>query len=76
MSGRTVGWSGSVARRWGGGSARTVTVGSTRSFPNHGVVPVRTPAETLKLAFALKRERPERTAAQVHEIMLSTADGP
>ena len=37
------------------------------------VVPVRTPAETLELAFALKRERPERTAAQIHEIMLTTA---
>ena len=27
----------------------------------------------LELAFALKRERPERTAAQVREIMLTTA---
>jgi putative transposase len=41
--------------------------------PQPRVVPVRTPAETLELAFALKRERPERTAAQVHEIMLTTA---
>ena len=41
--------------------------------PRPKVVPVRTPAETLELAFALKRERPERTAAQVHEIMLTTA---
>jgi len=42
--------------------------------PRPKVVPVRTPAETLELAFALKRERPERTAAQVHEIMLATAE--
>jgi putative transposase len=43
--------------------------------PRPKVVPVRTPVETLELAFALKRERPERTAAQVHEIMLA-AGGP
>ena len=42
--------------------------------PRPKVVPVRTPAETLELAFALKRERPDRTAAQVHEIMLTSAD--
>jgi putative transposase len=36
------------------------------------VVP-RTSAELLELAFSLKRERPERTAAQVREIMLATA---
>jgi putative transposase len=41
--------------------------------PRPKVVPVRTPAETLELAFALKRERPERTAAQVHEIMLTSS---
>ena len=41
--------------------------------PQPKVVPVRTAAETLELAFALKRERRERTAAQVHEIMLTTA---
>jgi putative transposase len=41
--------------------------------PQPKVVPVRTPAETLELAFALKRERPERTAAQVREIMLITS---
>lgn len=29
--------------------------------------------ETLELAFQLKRERPERTAAQVREIMLTTS---
>jgi len=42
--------------------------------PQPKVVPVRTSAETLALAFALKRERPERTAAQVHEIMLTTVE--
>jgi putative transposase len=40
--------------------------------PQPRVVPLRTPAGMLELAFALKRERPERTAAQVHEIMLAT----
>jgi putative transposase len=42
--------------------------------PRPKVVAVRTPAEMLELAFALKRERPQRTAAQVHEIMLATAE--
>src|SRR5450755_2949843 len=41
--------------------------------PQPRVVPVRTPAGMLELAFALKRERPERTAAQVREIMLTDA---
>jgi putative transposase len=41
--------------------------------PQPRVVPLRTPAGMLELAFGLKRERPERTAAQVREIMLMTA---
>src|SRR6266567_6716861 len=41
--------------------------------PRPRVVAPRTPAEVLELAFALKRERPDRTAAQVREIMLTTA---
>jgi len=41
--------------------------------PRPRVTPLRTPAGMLELAFALKRERPERTAAQVREIMLATA---
>jgi putative transposase len=41
--------------------------------PRPRVVRPRTPAQTLELAFALKRERPERTAAQVREIMLAAA---
>ena len=36
--------------------------------PQPRVVPLRTPAGMLELAFQLKRERPERTAAQVHEM--------
>src|SRR5438128_1122797 len=45
--------------------------------PRPRVVAPRTPAEMLELAFTLKRERPERTAAQVREIMLAAAgDGP
>ena len=43
--------------------------------PQSRVTPLRTPAGMLELAFELKRERPERTAAQVHEIMLATVDG-
>jgi putative transposase len=41
--------------------------------PRPRVVALRTPAEMLELAFGLKRERPERTAAQVREIMLAAA---
>jgi putative transposase len=41
--------------------------------PQPKVVPVRTPAGMLEQAFALKLERPERTAAQVREIMLASA---
>jgi putative transposase len=44
--------------------------------PQPRVVAVRTPAETLELAFQIKRERPERTAAQVHEIMLAAGEQP
>jgi putative transposase len=43
--------------------------------PAPRVVAPRTSIELLELAFALKRERPERTAAQVREIMLA-AGGP
>ncbi|MGH2863483.1 MAG: DDE-type integrase/transposase/recombinase [Solirubrobacteraceae bacterium] len=42
--------------------------------PQPRVVVPHTPAEVLELAFSLKRERPERTAAQVHEIMLTIAE--
>ncbi len=44
-------------------------------LPRPRVVAPRTSAELLELAFALKRERPDRTAAQVREIMLA-AGGP
>jgi putative transposase len=43
--------------------------------PGPRVVAPRTPAGVLELAFSLKRERPERTAAQVREIMLAAGDG-
>ena len=43
--------------------------------PRPRLTPLRTPAGMLELAFQLKRERPERTAAQVHAIMLATAGG-
>jgi len=42
-------------------------------IPRPRVVAPRTPAEVLELAFSLKRERPERTAAQVREVMLAAA---
>jgi putative transposase len=44
--------------------------------PAARVVVPRTPAGMLEQAFALKLERPERTAAQVREILLATVDGP
>jgi putative transposase len=43
--------------------------------PQPRVVPLRTPVGLLELAFQLKRERPERTAVQVREIMLATGGG-
>jgi len=42
--------------------------------PRPRVVVPRTPAAVLELAFMLKRERPERTAAQVREIMLAAGE--
>jgi putative transposase len=44
--------------------------------PKPRVVVPRTLAGVLELAFALKRERPERTAAQVHQIMLAAGERP
>ena len=73
MSGRTVGWV-RVSRTTLGRWVRAYRNGGFDALvPRPKVVPVRTAAEMLELAFALKRERLERTAAQVHEIMLTTA---
>jgi len=44
--------------------------------PKPRVVAPRTLAGVLELAFALKRERPERTAAQAHQIMLAAGERP
>lgn len=44
-------------------------------LPRPAVVAPRTSAELLELAFAVKRERPERTAAQVREVMLAAGKG-
>jgi putative transposase len=44
--------------------------------PKPRVVAPRTPSGVLKLAFALKRERSERTAAQVHQIMHAAGECP
>jgi putative transposase len=43
--------------------------------PRPRVVAPRTPAEMLELAFQFKRERPERTAAQIRGIMLAAGGG-
>jgi putative transposase len=44
--------------------------------PAPRVVAPRTPAGVLELALRLKRERPERTGAQVHQIMLAAGERP
>jgi putative transposase len=44
--------------------------------PRPRVVVPRTPARVLELALELKRERPERTAAQVHQIMVAAGERP
>jgi putative transposase len=51
------------------------TGGFQALVPAPRVVVARTPAEVLELAFTLKRERPDRTAAQVRQVML-VAGGP
>jgi putative transposase len=75
-----------VAREHQGPDGRLVRVGRTtlddwiRGYrrggydalvPKFRQVSPRTPADVLELAITLKRERPERTAAQVHEIMVA-----
>jgi putative transposase len=70
--GRLVRVSRGTADRW----IRSYRYGGFQALvPQPRVVEPRTPAEMLELAFRLKRERPERTAAQVREIMLA-AGGP
>jgi len=51
------------------------TGGFQALVPRPPVVAPRTSARVLELVFALKRERPERTAAQVRQVMLA-AGGP
>jgi putative transposase len=68
--GRLVWVSATTLRRW----IRAYRHGGFQALvPQPRVTALRTSAESLELAFALKRERPERTAAQVREIMLATA---
>jgi putative transposase len=43
-------------------------------IPKSRDIAPRTPVEVLELAFELKRERPDRTAAQVREIMLAAGE--
>jgi len=43
-------------------------------LPRPRVVAPHTPAEVLELAFTLKRERPDRTAAQVRQVMFAAGE--
>ena len=65
MSRLMAAWSGSLARRLTGGSATYRHGGFEALVPQPRVVDPRTPPGLLELAFAFKRERMERTAAQV-----------
>lgn len=66
--GRLVGVGRTTLDRW----IRAYRAGGFEALvPRPRVVAPRTPAEMLELAFALKRERPQRTAAQVREVMLA-----
>ena len=56
-----------------GGSATGAGAGSTPWFPSPRQTTPRTPAEVLELAVGLKREVPERTAAQVAAILRAHA---
>ena len=72
LDGRLVGLSRTTLDRW----IRDYRRGGFQALvPRPRVVTPRSPAEALELAFAIKRERPERTAAQVREVMLA-AGGP
>jgi len=78
-----------VAREHAGPDCRPTRVGRTtlddwiRAYRTGGYealvpkpkrVTPRTPAQTLELAIALKRERPDRTAAQIHAIMAAAGE--
>jgi putative transposase len=78
-----------VAREHTGPDGRPIRVGRTtiddwiRAYraggyealvPRPRRVAPRTPARVLELAIALKRERPDRTAAQIHAIMLAAGE--
>ena len=66
--GRLVGVSRSTLDEW----IRAYRAGGFQALVSRPrVVAPRTAAEVLELAFTFKRERPERTAAQVHQIMLA-----
>ena len=66
--GRLVGVSRTTLDRW----IRAYRHGGFEALlPTPRVVAPRTAAGALQLAFAIKRERPDRTAAQVREIMLA-----
>ena len=74
ISVRTGGSFGLVARRWMSWIRAYREGGFEALVPRPRVVAPRTPAGVLELAFQLKRERPERTAAQVLEIMLAAGE--
>jgi putative transposase len=71
--GRLVRVSRTTLRRWIGAYRDG---GFEALVPQPRVTPLRTPVGMLEQAFALKLERPERTAAQIREIMLATVEGP
>ena len=66
---RPGGGCGSPATPWTGGSGRGGAAGSTPWCPALRQSTPRLPAEVIKIAVALKRENPQRTAAQVRRIL-------
>ena len=73
-SARTGGWSGSRARRWIGGSARIARAGLTRWSRSRGGSRRARRPRCWSWRSRCKRERPARTAAQVHGIMLAAGE--
>ena len=65
----------SVGRSTVGDWIRAYRAGGFEALcPRPRVVMPRTPVRVLELALELKRERPERTAAQVHQIMVAAGE--
>ena len=73
-SARTAARSGWGARRWMTGLRLYRAGGYEALVPQPRKVSPRTPARVLELAIALKRENPDRTAAQVHAILTAAGE--